>query len=251
MRRLTLPLLDAKEMAKALDPHISRDNVTPALTGIVVGGERHGQFAYATDRYSVGQFDLTNVATDPLDEELWIPRAALGWVSTIGPASLLHSPSNYVVRFEAFSFDGVEVVIVTVIYHNVEGEEEVHLLRRFLAPMGKGAFPLVSRLFTEFLPGEAARFGVQGQHLDKFTGYAKSMRNGTPMRVTMPATHVGGPAKPILIEIGGRFKGLIQPVTLVGGGFGNDIAEENRQRDIQARQEADAQPKEQGNAEGD
>lgn len=229
MPRITLRLTDAKELARAIAPHASRDDVTPVLTGIAVGGE-HGSFAYSTDRYTVGRYDLTNVLMDDgvPDEEMWIPRAALSWVMTIGKAWFLNPfTPGYIVHFETVHRDSKLGASYTSVTLEWRGEEvtEVHAMRTFPANGAKGNFPPVSRLFREFVRGATDRTTLKGEHLDKFVGYSKYARE--IMQVTLPEA----PLRPVLIEIGKRFKGLIQPHLAIGPDpFGTDLAADNAER---------------------
>lgn len=234
MPRIALRLIDAKEMARAIVPHVATDRFTPAITVAAIGGERFGSFIYATDRYTVGQYDLTNVLLDDgaPDEEMWIPRAALSWITTIGKAWLMwDAMADYVVVIETAPGANFAKTSVSFEYRPEGRDVEVHILRTFAAP-SQGNFPPVHRLLLEFLAGERAVTHLSPDHLSKFTGYGKYLRE--PMRVTMPVTserwsRMGG--GPILIEIGKRFKGVIQPTfSLDGRQFGKDLAADNAAR---------------------
>jgi len=251
MPSITVPLADAKHLAAALLPHISTDLVTPVLTGFQVAGK----YAVATDRYTVARYDLTNVlvGADEVPEPIWFPRAALAWVKTIGQASLLYdfATGRYHVRFSSVKherYESSDYVQVEVIWMGGEDEpnfEEVHLLRRFTTRGARGNFPSVDRLFEQFLPGETAVIGLGAEQVEKFTAYAKFANRPAPIKITFPrANATGNKLMPSLVEIGQRFKGLIQPnIILDNAGYGVDLAAENVARDAEAAgKRADTKP---------
>lgn len=253
MSSLILPLADAKQLAKAIVPHASRDNVTPVLTHVVVGGA-FGSFAFASDRYTIGRYDLTNVILgDVPEEDFFIPAKALQAVGMIGSASLPHdvSLSDYVVRFEVSGDDKAPLFSATVLFRTERDGEPVFVphwmrtwemwfdLRRPLT------FPNVRRLFDDFIPGERELVHLGSEHLEKFTGYARQYGLG-PIRITLSAPTEGTKTAPILIESGRRFKGLIQEFLVISGEvFGHDLAAENKAKDQEARRLAES-----GEAEG-
>ncbi len=228
MDRIVMPLSVAKEMALMLLPHISTDGVTPVLTGAYIDG----QYAYATDRYTVGRYDLTSLLGEGRSETpIWIPREALAILRTIGKASLRwgNRMDSYHAIFETVKESGsTAYTTLEIEWRPVSGHPEVHWMRVFNANGATGNYPPVARLIDGFIPGEQMRVGLTPHHVAKFT--STQGRNPQPMRVTMsnaPATNKksGGP---ILIEVGLRFKGLIQPsIILDGFGYGADIAMDN------------------------
>jgi hypothetical protein len=228
---ITLPLPDAKDMIAALLPHVAADIVTPVLTCVAVGGERFGQFAYATDRYTMGRYDLTNI-TDPVEEEVLIPREALAWVRSLGPKSLLYGggPDYKVTFYSHVTARGEHRCEVRMVWHpgDPDHSPEEHALRVFKNPGASGHFPPSSRLFDEFLPGEVSRLGIGATQIGKFTDYARR-HHPAPMRVTLPKVKPSSRGlDPVLIEIGRRFKGLLAPnLILDSTGFGHDLAEAN------------------------
>lgn len=250
MSSLVLPLLDAKQMSHALTPHASRDGFTPTLTMIAVGGD-HGPFAYATDRYTVGRYDLTNIIIGEVPAEPFlIPAKALAAVGSIGPASLPDpgGMSDYTVRFEESEQGSIRFVTVTVLFRmEFEGEEIFvpRWLRTWATVSKPGNFPPVWNLFDQFLPASRERTHLGGDHLSKFTGYAKAYRLGA-IRITLSAAKSEGVNGPVLVEIGNRFKGLIQEYRVLDHDrFGKDLAEDNRSKDEETRRLAEA-----GEAEG-
>lgn len=222
-----IPLWDVRDMAAALVPHASKDDVTPTLTYIAV----QGNFAYSTDRYTVGRYDLTNVLkSEPNDEAFFIPARALSAVRMLGPATLPgFNLQEYVVRFSVSSRDEkTRMIHVQVVWKSESDRipDEVHWMRTWFIPANKLIMPRVPRLFDEFTQGDRSRLTLGGDHLGKFTGYSKYKRSA--MRVTLPA---GEKNAPVLVEIGMRFKGLIMPYTVIDSAtFGVDLAAQNAEK---------------------
>lgn len=251
MPRFTMPLLDVKNMALALLPHVSRDQVTPVMTHVALGGD-NGQFAYATDRYTIGRYDLTNIVDDLPDEEMLIPWQTLAAIRSLGKAVLPFEQHQYTVEFEKFtSATGISYVQVLVMWNVETGDEtlsDCHYVRMWQVSKSYGNFPAVRKFFADFLPGKVERIALGGDHLGKFTGYAKAY-GADAMRITLADTSDGrSRLAPHLIEIGPRFKGLIQPYTLFDTQdprYGRDLAADNKKADEERRKAAEA-----GEAEG-
>lgn len=234
MPGITLTLHDAKRLAAALVPHISKDPVSPVLDNVVLGGNR-GNFAYATDRYTVGRYDLTNVIVGEVPEEdFFIPKAVLSAIRSLGPTTLPNEivMENYQLRIETLEVDKLTYIVAKIIWHYEDGSDMVHWMRTWHAPTSDRRrppfFPLVDRLFAETYPGaDRWRTHLDAEHLEKFTGYARLV--SSPIRLTMTGPNNMGKAEsPILVEIGTRFKGLIQPIMVMDHhGFGADLAVDN------------------------
>lgn len=250
MSTLTLPLLDAKELSKALVPHVTRDNITPILTHIVVGGD-YGSFAYATDRYTIGRFDLTNIIVGEAPAEtFWIPGAALAAVGNIGDKSLpdnMIALSEYRVQFERIQLSEKSAAHfqVTVLSPSMEKDQEGVFypvwMRTWRVPSNPGNFPPLAKLFTDFLPSEREVIHLQAEQLSKFTSYAKTYKYIGLLRITMTAPSGGRNVAPILVEIGNRFKGLVQEsLVLDPKGFGRDLGADNKARVEAERIDAEA-----------
>lgn len=230
MDRIVMPLSVAKDVARALLPHAGHDNVTPTLTGVYFDG----QFALATNRYTVGRYDLTNLLADEsTDGGVWVPREALASVLTVGKTTLRwgNRLQDYVVIFETVKESGsTAYTSVEIEWRPESGTPEVHWMRVFNANGATGNYPPVGNLIDRFQPGEQMRIGLSPSHLAMFVSPNRRDRN--PMRVTMSApvvdkTKSGGP---LLIEVGARFKGLIMPSHLFRPeDFGRDIAMENHE----------------------
>lgn len=240
MPSVTMGLLDAKLLASALVPHASKDDVTPALKQIALGGE-HGQYAIATDRYTVGRYDLTNVVIGDLPTEVFlIPRDVLSAVRSLGGATLvrLHDEHNYRVVFETLEVGKIRYIQAKVIWHSEELGDMVHWMRTWDQPAISN-FPPVARLFRQVKAGGGPAVLLGPEHVDKFTGYARAM--GTKMLVTMTEGSGERRLAPLLVEIGPRFKGLIQPnILLHREGLGPDLIAENEALDKLAEAEASA-----------
>lgn len=244
MEQFTLPLLAAKQMAQALLPHVGRDDVTPVLTGVLVGVGENRQYAFATDRYTVGRFDLSNLYTEEPTGEVWVHHKALSAVAALGKATLLDSDSNstsYHVTFRTGKDELMRWTTTVTVEYRPDSERvpnQIHWMRVFGALGADGNYPPVSRLLESFLPGEQMRVGLSYEHLAKFR---PTERNGVPLRITLAKTPTGPGAKlsPILVESGTRFKGLIQPALLLNeAGYGEDLAMANRLRDEEAQAKA-------------
>jgi hypothetical protein len=240
-----MPLLDAKRLAAALLPHIDKDRITPVLNHVVFrNGSEGGVFAYASDRYTIGRYDLTNIVEGDFDD-MMIPRNVLAAVAVLGKATLPRDLGQYRIEFEQFaSPSGFTYFSATAIWHNADEMEDTHWQRRWDVLAGGHAsdrFPNVEKLFAGFIPGEVSVIGLGPEQLEKFTGYARATRF-TPIKVTLAATGEGrNRLAPHLIEIGDRFKGLIQPNLLLNNtGYGTDLAAENVKRAEEARAAADA-----------
>lgn len=252
MPTLQLPLLDAKRMASALLPHVERGWAGTSLSSIAVGHEG-AQFAVASDRYTCGRYDLTNVATIYPESLMLIPHDLLSVVLTIGPKTLPMEPTRYTVTIEAHERNYKTSprvpkweATLSIDYQVPETERTgplpvTHFYRVFDAVDQTKTFPPVARLFDTWVPGEEVRNPVvlDPDHLAKFTGYAKRIRHH--IRFSLPDKGTGG-AKvgPVLVEIDPRFKGLLMPIAYMSGPaneFGTDLAAENAAR-IQAEKEA-------------
>lgn len=220
MQTLELPLHNAKLMCKALLPHISKDDVTPALTGMHLGGD-YGNFAYASDRYTVGRYDLSNLTTELPGEAMFIPRDAVAWLANMGNTMLLNDLFSSSYRVTIRTDDETHTCQVTVTWV-VEGEEQPHLMRVFRTPKHRTSAPPMGKLFDGFKRGGDARVHVGPGHLDKFVALAKFTRS--EMRITLGGGTDQSKLSPILIEVGPRFKGLLQPVRMDDNGYGHDLA---------------------------
>lgn len=227
MPRYTLPLVAAKEMARYLVPHVCRSSVTPALMGVVVGGERFGQHAFATDRYSLGRYDLTNLLTSGAEKEVWVPREALTILYTVGRHTLLygHSLDNYHVSFDTTKISASMARTVVEITYRDGDLRELHWMRVFQANGATGNFPPTERLFESFIPGERTRFGSTAFNLAKFL-VAGQRADSLRLTHSKPENH--NKTGLTLIENGDRFKGLLAENLLLGdNGFGTDLAMDN------------------------
>lgn len=236
MPSVMMGLLDAKLLASALVPHASRDDITPPIKNIVLGGE-HGNYAYATDRYTVGRYDLTHIVEDFPEEVLYIPRDLLSAIRSLGPASLVdhHTESNYRLVIETVDIGKMKYTKAKVLWHDEELGDTLHWMRTWNTITDRG-FPPIGRLFQDLYEGGAGTALLGPEHVDKFTGYAKRIRER--VAVSFTSSERTKNLSPILIEIGTRFKGLLQPNLLVRrDGLGPDLLAEN----AAAKAEAEAE----------
>jgi hypothetical protein len=240
-------LLEARYMARAIAPHTSTDDVTPVLTGAVIGGE-FGQYAFATDRYTVGRYDLTGLLDSDEPERVFIPRQVLVFVSSVGNGWLPEHLGHYHVEFEHVADSGTRGrAVVRFWYRPDENTNDLHLMRTWRTLGSEYNYPPVARLLERFLPLQAsgnivgvdARTHVAGKQVDKFSGYSRW--SGDLMRITLPAaSDNANKPQPTLIEVGRRFKGLIQPNLVFAGesAFGSDLAYNNLAADLEAKRNA-------------
>lgn len=234
MPSVMMGLLDAKLLASALVPHASKDNVTPVLQHIVLGGHR-GNYAYATDRYTVGRYDLTGIIIGEMPtEEFFIPATVLSAVRSLGDATLvrLHAPMHYRVVFETLEVGSVKYLQAKVLWHSEELGDMVHWMRTW-DMKSVNYFPPVERLYRTLKAGDVTSTLLSPEHVTKFTGYAKTIRE--TMLVTLTSGGLGGDKlSPLLVEIGRRFKGLLQPNLLFNREpLGPDLIAENAKADAE------------------
>lgn len=249
MTSLVLRLNDIKMLSAAISPHISKDNVTPVLTHAVTGG-RFGNYVVASDRYTVGRYDMTNIIDESPEEEFFIPGVALKAIAAIGPASLPNEIAYdyYRVHLEYLEVGKLHYLQARVVY--VEGDEApmTHWMRTWLIP-GSSRFPMkfpsVDKFFESALSEPMEKVTLSGKHLEKFIGFARL--NSDIIRVSS-TKNVGTDnqhASPVLVEIGPRFKAFIQPMTAFSAdGFGPDLLALNAQRiaEEQAKEEDTTKP---------
>lgn len=232
MTTLVLRLDDMKELSTAISPHVSTDGVTPVLTGVVIGG-RFGNYAFASDRYTVGRFDLANILDgDAPEEDFFIPGVALKAIAAVGRTTLPNEIyyGHYRVHLEYLEVGKLHYLQARIVW-NDEGEEPemTHWMRTWLVPSSKGAFPSVHKFFERITSSPMARVVVNGAQLEKFTTYAKFKGEG--MRISSTEGMDNKVASPLLIEIGRRFKALLQPMTnFSSDGFGADLLSDNATR---------------------
>ncbi|QOP64816.1 hypothetical protein SEA_DELAGARZA_57 [Microbacterium phage DelaGarza] len=252
-RTISLPFHTAKTAATAVLPHVSDDDVTPALTHAVIR-ERH---LIGTDRYSVADYDLAfpekpkpgrnmdaaqqkrydaqlddwerraevrysqNEDAPDWDEPFYIPRAALARISTLNerqstvPRDML-SYSRVTIT-EALHEPGVRPVhTVSVALH--DGDLEV--FRQVFLRGSFGNYPPVWKLLDDWKPqteGEVT-FGLMPTNLQKvFKAIPKheafTVTAGEPQRDPQ-----GKPTRlaPMMVETSSKaFRALIQPALIL------------------------------------
>lgn len=236
MPTITIPLYDAKRLATALVPHTTQDDVTPVLSHVVIGGD-NGAFAYATDRYTVGRYDLTNIVQEFPETEIQIHRDILSALRRVGGTVLPHSRDldKYAVRISTVPIDKYRrQTTASVVFRGHDGDlNETHWMRLWESAVGYGNFPTVRTLLDGFVAGRAAKVVVNGPQVGKFSNFSRLY--SVNMRLTMPQA-VNNKLSPILVEVGNRLKGLIQPNLEFGNEFGVDLAEQNIARNTEAEQ---------------
>lgn len=234
MTTLVLRLDDLKELSAALSPHVSTDGVTPVLTGVMLGG-RFGNYAFASDRYTVGRFDLANMFEEGAPEtEFFIPGVALKAIATVGKATL---PNEIYYGYYRVHLDYLERGELRYLQARIVWDdggdlpEMTHWMRTWLVPANTGTFPPVHRFFETVASEPATSAVLNEAQLHKFLAYAR-LHQGS-MRISSTAGLVRGQQKlsPLLIEIGQRFKAFIQPMTAFSDSqFGVDLLASNAKR---------------------
>ena len=214
-RKLTLPIFEAIEACAAVLPHVATDPVTPVITVAHITGDT----ITATDRYTVGRFNLSQA----LDEgSIALPLEAVKWLARFVTKHLLEDVrmvkrDTYTVTIEApepTELKGPKAAGQSVTVSVESKNHGVEVLRKF-RPVG-GNFPPVGRLLDGHKPAEAAPTVALGsEQLEKFTGYAKKWHRGHPLTFTLSATDNPGKPGPVLIKIGEQFTGLLQPNLLL------------------------------------
>lgn len=240
MPSVMMGLRDAKLLASALVPHASTNDITPALKNIVLGGQ-NGQYAYATDRYTVGRYDLTGVVDDLPEQELYIPRGLLSVIRSLGRASLVHDEHLYRLLVETLEVGKVKYIQAKIVLHDEELGDTVHWMRTWDSLAASG-FPPVGRLFNDLVAGGDGTVLLGPEQVEKFTRYAMSIRERVAVTFTESSTFtVTNKLSPLLVEIGPRFKGLLQPNIMTERfGLGADILAENAAAIAKAKAEAEA-----------
>jgi len=236
MPGITLSLRDAKNIAAALVPHASGDKVTPVLMNIAFGGSL-GNYAVATNRYTVGRYDLTNIIDDMPEETFLIPAKVFSIVRQIGPATLPDElyMDNYQLRIETLTTqENVDYILLKVLWHYEDGSDMVHFMRTWRLPNWGGShnFPPVHRFFDDaVLSTDRVQANLSAKYLDPFVSYAKHIDRPLLFSMIEPGAGImNRTLSPVLVEIGHRFKGFIQPVTRVAADTGVDILKANAER---------------------
>lgn len=231
MTGITLSLWDAKLLGAALVPHAAKDGITPVLTHIGIGGKL-GNYAVATNRYTVGRYDLTNILHSDMPEETFmVPAKVFSALRQIGPSTLPNQImlENYRLRIETLTVGKLEYIQAKVLWRDEDGSDTVHYMRTWLTTANPGNFPPVDRFFDEVVESADLRHTVlNARYLESFLGYAKTV--GHSVRVSLIDTDSARGLNPVLVEIGHRFKGLIQPVTEDDAEFGTNLTKANAER---------------------
>lgn len=242
-RTISLPFFKAKEAATAVLPHVSNDDVTPVLTHAVIR-ERH---LLATDRYSVGDYDLAfperpkepltkddrvlrrhaaevedwerraevrytqNDEADDWAEPFYLPRAALQRISTF-------NERQSTVSRDMLSYSRVTITegtmgpatasTLTTIVGLHDGDLEV--FRQVFVRARFNTFPPVWKLLDEWKPQEEGtpEFALMPEHLRKVFSMVPKYQ---PFKITAGAPTTGHKQGPMMAVVGDHFRALIQP----------------------------------------
>lgn len=151
-KTITLDAHVARYVASALLPAVSRDDVTPILTGAHFSIEDGALRVASTDRYRVHTLKVGVNGKAPKELDAIVPRAALAWiVKNGGVFSRSRSPYSPVVRLR---FTEKRVTISVLEHGEDAGEHGVDEVT-FSTSLIDGRFPPVVRLVTIARDAEA------------------------------------------------------------------------------------------------
>lgn len=203
---IRLPLAEAMQACSAVLPHISAGDVTPVLTAASI----QGNTITATDRYSVGKYELSESLGDG---SILLPHEAVKWIARFVTKHLLGhpvAPSGYSVTVTGPDPSTSAKINPENILVQVESElYGVEASRMFRPIFGK--FPPVDRLFEQHTPATVIpKVGLGPNQLEKFTAYAKKWHKGAPLQFTLSEGKRAEKPGVVLIELD-KFTGLLQP----------------------------------------
>ena len=211
---IEMPLTLAMEAFAAVINHVGTDDVMPILTGVCIRGGK----LIATDRYTVGSFDI---GIEPDGGSILLPRAAAAWIATTVRKNLPSDAYGQVgqvrVRITSpvpdgdtkqpvgRSATGDDLIVVELISERYGIEA-----RRVFWPV-YGNFPNMEKLMAEFVPGEeVATVALKPELIERFTRYAKKYEPHESLNFTLGKG--SNPKLPGVVKITiGKFVGLLQP----------------------------------------
>ena len=209
-RTVSIPLPQARDMAKAVLPHVLNDGKYPVMEHAVI---RNGN-VYATDRYTVIEYPLPDSRWsndkgkvqhwDDWEGLLYVPHAALKVISALTDKSLTlargYSDVAHVLIREGAESTTVEIV--------TQSGQTVH---NATFPVSVGNYPPVWDLIDKWQPQEdvAPAPMFKAEHFTKVT---KVLAKDDVFTITPGRTANGAqPIPPAMIEVPDRFRVLIQP----------------------------------------
>jgi len=209
--RLEVAAQDALRIADGALPAVSKDSVTPVLTGaqFTVGGN-HVQ-VMSTDRYRVHRVQVSKLASKNAKElDAIVPAHVLAWLSKVSGKLYTRGPVAERVVFEfeqAETGDATGVGKVTVTVHAEYSDESAQIT----ASLIRGNFPPVGRLIdgVKRLPDATKPRMLTMKYL---TDVQKAV--GRYGRVVIRHTDDPGNTKkqsPTHVWCDGWFEALIQP----------------------------------------
>lgn len=218
---LAFPLADAITAANAVLPHASKNDLTPILESAKITAE----YWVASDRYSIGKYDIDAIETDTNadsstatsghPEEILIPREAVEWVAKIVASKLRHASKSiptdnpYSLEIsETESEHGQREILVSILFRgNVERSQAFDAV--------SGNYPNVERILNDWKPAENLNmFHISPDHLEKITGYVKRHFKGEHITLEIGSAGTGSD-KPGPVRIKhGKLTALVQPVYL-------------------------------------
>jgi hypothetical protein len=203
---ITIPLEEAIEGFTAVLPHASKDDVTPIITYVaIVQGLDEPASLVATDRYTVGVFELSAVAdTGEGDEQFLVRREVAEWVTKINPKSLRYPTSlQYSVRItNDRHLDWTRVEILD--------DGQVERSQVFDLPQ-PGNYPPVLRLLPQTTEPHVVGFvSLKPEFLERPLVYAKKYHKNEAVKFFVTETTNPNKPGPVFFKIG-QLSGLIQP----------------------------------------
>lgn len=224
---ITIPLEEALEAFAAVLPHAPKDNVTPIICAVRI----EDNHLVATDRYTVGTFELSTIEAHA---PFTVPREVAEYIVKITAAGLRsgkNAAQTYALRItgtpkevtEYSRTEGTTETLVEILPLYFDGKGEFigtdsteHKVERSQAFDGLvGNFPPVRRLLAGFEEAEnATPVSLGPVHLEKVTGYAKKWHKNAAIRFTMSETSNPNKPGPVKAEIG-KLTALIQPNLLL------------------------------------
>jgi hypothetical protein len=214
-----MPLDDAILASKGLLNHASKDDLTPAINGGSVVEHEGKRYLIATDRFSIGRFELGDLDTLTGDAGRQIPYAALVWISKVVRKSLRRAAvkldlaeGGYGLKMEWSGTGSTTEVAVSIIF---DGKSE----RSQTFDVTPSPFPPVIRLWRPagMTVNPLSKIALSVQSLTKIAEDVKLFehRDGaTTLNLHSGDGPTGKPA-PVEYTVGTRWAAIIQPNLMV------------------------------------
>ncbi|MDF2578462.1 MAG: hypothetical protein K0S49_41 [Microbacterium sp.] len=206
MSTITLKAASARYLAEALLPAVSKDDVTPVLTGIHLTIEEGKLRGVSTDRYRVHAvlLDLVEPAED-LELNALVPRDAVQWLARNAGAYVTrrHSPFDSTV-----TLDIADESLTITVRQDAAADDYA---RTLTTPLIKGKFPPVIGLIDKARKAETTD-GPISMQLD-FLASSKALAAEGLIAPVMRFTKGDGKGPgPVHLRYGQTAEALIQPI---------------------------------------